>query len=367
MDERTAAVEILMRRAVAAGRVPGGVAVFGPPDGLTTVAVGRARLPPLGAVEPARPSTLYDLASLTKPLATVTLLLLARREQRLDLDWPLAQVVPEAAANPVGRVTLAQLGTHTAGLPAWSPIYADARGGSREAALRALLALPLERLPGSGVTYSCPGFLLLGMAVEAALGEDLGAAFRRRVAAPLGLDRELGFSPDARDPRLAGGAATPAVERRLLAERRLPASMVPPPDRHLPDDGNSRLLGGLAGNAGLFGTAGAVARLASEYLLPAAADGLLREDEIRLATRSWTRGMGQERALGWQLAATCGCSAGPSLAPEAFGHTGFTGTSVWVDPARRRVLVLLANRHHPAHRDVDLHPLRRRFHALASR
>lgn len=365
VDDRGAAVDTLLRRAVAGGRVPGAAAAFGTPDRIMTVATGHARLPPDDAAAPARPETLYDLASLTKPLATVTLLLLARREKRLDLDRSLAEIFPEVGSSRVGGASLAHLASHTSGLPAWSPVYAHATGSDRESALRALLALPLERPPGTGVTYSCAGFLLLGMVLEAVLGEPLDASFLRRVAAPLGLEGELGFSPEAGDHRLAGGAAAPLAERRLLRERLLAAHLVPPDARHLPDDGNARLLGGVAGNAGLFGTARAVARLASEYLLPARPDGLLREDEICLATRRWTRGMEQERGLGWQLAATRGCSAGPALAPEAFGHTGFTGASVWVEQARRRVAVLLANRHHPVHRDIDLHPLRRRFHALA--
>jgi len=365
VDDRGRAVDGLLRRAVAAGRVPGAVAAFGQPDRLTTVAVGRARIPPEPASAPAGPETVYDLASLTKPLATVTLLLLARREGRLDLDWRLADLLPEAGSSPVGEVSLAHLATHTSGLPAWSPVYAHAAGGDRASVLRTLLALPLERSPGSGVTYSCPGFLLLGMALETALGENLATAFRARVAAALGVDVELGFSPPAGDPRLAGGATAPEAERQLLRRRGLPVDSLPADARHLPDDGNARLLGGAAGNSGLFGTAGAVARLACEYLLPAGPAGLLREDEIRLATRTWTPGMEQQRGLGWQLAATTGCSAGPALPPVAFGHTGFTGTSAWIEPDRRRVLVLLANRHHPAHRDVDLHPLRRRFHAVA--
>jgi CubicO group peptidase (beta-lactamase class C family) len=156
------------------------------------------------------------------------------------------------------------------------------------------------------------------------------------------------------------------VERALLREQHLAGEPPPRLSGVLPcDDGNARGLGGVAGNAGLFGTAAAVARLASEYL-PGGGE-LLTAEEAALATRSHTRGLGQERGLGWQLAATPGCSAGPALPPEAFGHTGFAGTSVWVDPGARTAFVLLANRLHPGGRTPDLHPLRRRFHCLASR
>jgi CubicO group peptidase (beta-lactamase class C family) len=91
---------------------------------------------------------------------------------------------------------------------------------------------------------------------------------------------------------------------------------------------------------------------------------LLTEDEIAAATRTRTPGLEQERGLAWQLASSPGCSAGPALAPEAFGHTGFTGTSLWIDPTRKLAMALLTNRVHPGHRSTDLHPLRRRFHQL---
>jgi CubicO group peptidase (beta-lactamase class C family) len=129
------------------------------------------------------------------------------------------------------------------------------------------------------------------------------------------------------------------------------------------DDGNARGLGGAAGNAGLFGTAAAVARLAAEYLPGGGV--LLTAEEAAFATACRTEGLEQARGLGWQLAASPGCSAGPSLAAEAFGHTGFSGVSVWVDPSSRAALVLLGNRLHPGGRTADLHPMRRRYHTLA--
>ena len=123
----------------------------------------------------------------------------------------------------------------------------------------------------------------------------------------------------------------------------------------------TRFLGGVAGNAGLFGTIRGVLGLARALQTPG---DLLTGDEIGLATRNHTPGLGQARGLGWQLASSPGCSAGPALSTGAFGHTGFTGTSLWIDPERRLAIALLANRVHPGHRPTDLHPLRRRFHQL---
>ena len=203
----------------------------------------------------------------------------------------------------------------------------------------------------------------MGLALERAAGVDLAALFEELVAGPLGLATECGFAPPRSSP-VASGERDWFVERALLGDRAGSGDLPSARSEVWPcDDGNARGLGGVAGNAGLFGSAAAVARLAAEYL-PGGGE-LLDAEEAALATGDLTAGMEQARGLGWQVATTPGCSAGPALAPGAFGHTGFTGTSVWVDPARRVVLVLLGNRLHPGGRTPDLHPLRRTFHRLA--
>jgi len=312
---------------------------------------------------PVNEALLWDLASLTKPLATTTLLLLAMRDG-LELEAPLGEVLPALAGSAWAAATVGQCATHTAGFPAWEPLYA---GGvpSREAYLETLHRVPPITPIGRSVVYSCLGFVALGIALEQAGGADLATLYAELVAEPLGLADELLFAPP-QTLAVAGGQRAPTVEARLLGERGLAVS--PPPrlvHRHSCDDGNARGLGGNAGNAGLFGTPAAVARLAAEFL-PGGGE-LLSAAEAGLATRCRTVGLEQARGLGWQIAATAGCSAGPGLEAAAFGHTGFTGTSVWAEPSTRRVLVLLGNRLHPGGRTPDLHPLRRRFHALAVR
>jgi CubicO group peptidase (beta-lactamase class C family) len=304
-----------------------------------------------------------DLASLTKPLATGTLLLLAQRDG-LDLDAPLADLLPELAGAPWAAVTLLQCSTHSGGFPAWAPLYAP-HGASREGYLRALCELAPSAPTGRRVEYSCPGFIALGLALERAGGADLATLFADLVAVPLGIGDELSFAPPGGTP-VAAGEKRWLVEEKLLAERGLSAS--PPSGRGgsiACGDGNARGLEGVAGNAGLFGTAAAVAHLAAEFL-PGGGE-LLTADEAELGTRVRTLGLEQARGIGWQLATTPGCSAGPALPPNAFGHTGFSGTSVWVEPDTRAVHVLLGNRLHPGGRTPDLHPLRRRFHLLSGR
>jgi CubicO group peptidase (beta-lactamase class C family) len=304
---------------------------------------------------------LFDLASLTKPLATGTLLLLALRDGLL-LETALGDLLPELGGSPWETVTLAQCATHTAGFPAWAPLYAE-QGCSREGYLEALRGLLPSSPPGTRVDYSCPGYVALGLAIERAAGAGLAELFAELVAAPLGLEGEILFAPAA-GAASAEGERRWFVEERLLRERGVIGSPPPGADGVLPcGDGNARGLGGAAGNAGLFGTAAAVVRLAAEYL--PGGGGLLSADEAAMATVCRTAGLQQARGIGWQLASTPGCSAGPALPAEAFGHTGFSGTSVWVDPESRATFALLGNRLHPGGRTPDLHPMRRRFHALA--
>lgn len=305
--------------------------------------------------------TLFDLASLTKPLAITTLLLLAMRDG-LELATPLEELLDELRHGPWADVTVEQCACHSAGFPAWAPLYLGGIGA--EAYLAELDRIAPGVPAGTRVEYSCLGFIALGIALERAAGCDLATLFEELIAAPLGLDNVIAYAPSEAKPVAAGERAW-FVERRLLAERG--HAVAPPPGapgRAPCGDGNARGLAGAAGNAGLFGTAAAVVALAAEYL-PGGGE-LLTASEAELATAPRTPGMGQVRGLGWQLAATPGCSAGPALPKEAFGHVGFSGTSVWVDPAARRVFALLANRLHPGGRILDLHPLRRRFHTLAA-
>jgi CubicO group peptidase (beta-lactamase class C family) len=306
--------------------------------------------------------TWFDLASLTKPLATTTLALLAFRSKILRPRTRVGEVLGEVQGSAVGDLEVDALLTHTSGLPAWLPLYCLAEG--RPGLLPARLAdVALDARPGERVVYSCVGYVLLGLVLERVAGEGLDSLFRREVAAPLGLEGELGFKPESDTHLLVGGALEPVVERRITRELGFDAAWIPPCDVGLADDGNARFLGGVAGNAGLFGTANGVFNLAAEYL---PGDGaLLTDAECALATRLRTGGGEQERGWGWQLASSPSCSAGRGLSARSFGHTGFTGTSVWGEPETRKIYVLLTNRNHPGQRENDLHPLRRRFHLLA--
>jgi len=356
--DRIETVRLLIERGIRAGSAPGVVAAWQSTIDQTpsTVAIGRASVKPRST--PSAPETWFDLASLTKPLVVGTLTLLFMRDGALAPDTAVGEVLPEASRSPVGDRLVRQLLTHSSGLPAWEPLYTLA-GGNAGDALDALIGMTIGE-PDTHVVYSCPGFILLGMMIEKFAGAGLAELFSRRVVEPLGLVGELGYRPGSNLP-LAGGATAPVAERCLHAERGLESDHIPAIFPGKPDDGNSRFLDGVAGNAGLFGTAKGVLALAMVYL---GVGEFLTPEEIELATTDHTPDLEQRRGFGWQLAGSPGCSAGPALDPAAFGHTGFTGTSLWIDPIKGLAMTLLANRVHPGHRPTDLHPLRRRFHHL---
>jgi CubicO group peptidase (beta-lactamase class C family) len=308
--------------------------------------------------------TWFDLASLTKPLVTTTLTLFAFRSGVMAATTRVGEVLDEVRGTDIGDLEVKQLLTHTAGLPAWLPLYCLAEGRPDLLASR-LGEVRLEGRPGEHVVYSCVGFVTLGLMLARAADEDLDSLFYREVLKVAGLEGELGFRPDPATHSLIGGAAQPEIEMRMLRDLGFDQRWIPATAHGLPDDGNARFLGGSAGNAGLFGTARGVVALASQYL-PGGGE-LLSSAEAAEATALQTEGLEQGRGWGWQLASTPGCSAGQALSERAFGHTGFTGVSVWCDPQTKRVYSLLTNRNHPAQRGNDLHPLRRRFHGIAAK
>lgn len=313
---------------------------------------------------PASPSAIYDLASLTKPLCGALLSALLCSRGRLSYDDPLSRHLKEW--NPpgdAGRITLLDLLTHRSGLPAWTPVYIHAR--DRDAYPAWLSRQPLERPPRARVAYSDPGYILLGFALERAGGAPLDRLFADLVARPLGLEDLLYRPPASLRRRIA---ATEAGNRR---ERLLAGTEGDRYNGWRADvawgevhDLNARALGGVSAHAGLFGTARAVHGVARECLGPGS--GLLDDAQRGLMRTNLTEGLGADRSLGFLLASSPGSSAGPRLSRRSFGHTGFTGTSLWIDPDARRIYVLLTNRVHPEYREIDMNAIRRGFHEIAA-
>jgi CubicO group peptidase (beta-lactamase class C family) len=309
-------------------------------------------------------STLYDLASLTKPLAGALLAARLSSAGRLSCDDPLSRHLSEwDTPGDASRLSLLDLLTHRSGLPAWKPVYIHASG--RAAYLEYLKRLPLERPPGERVVYSDPGYILLGFALERAGGAALDRLFAEKVAGPLAL-KDLTFRPPHALRRRI--AATEAGNRR---ERILAGAEGDGYNGWRADvawgevhDLNARALGGVSAHAGLFGTARAVFRVGCELLGPGT--GLLDERRRELMSTNLTAGLGEDRSMGFLLASSPGAPAGSRMSRRSFGHTGFTGTSLWIDPEPRRIYVLLTNRVHPEFREIDMNAIRRGFHEVAA-
>ncbi len=308
--------------------------------------------------------TIYDLASLTKPLVTGALAGLLHARGTISLEAPLRDLLPEIAESWVGEASLLDLLVHRSGLPAWIPIYLSA--SDRDGYLRTIAGLPREYRPGARVTYSCLGYILVGLALERAGGAPLDELARREIFHPLGL-KETRFNPPHSRRRLIA-----ATERGNAREQELAGvagrsfsgwrSQVIWGECH---DLNAWSLGGVSGNAGLFSTAAEVHALALEFLN--LGKGLYDRATVQLLQKDQTPGLNENRSVGWQLALTPGCSAGPEMSPAAIGHTGFTGTSLWIDPAEGWILILLTNRVHPAYRPDDMNAVRRGFHRAVLR
>ena len=328
-------VRAVLARGLAAGAYPGAVAVVGSRSRvLATVGVGR-----LDAADSTAPDahTRWDLASLTKVVGTTTLVLQLVDSGRVALDAPVQRYLPQWRGERAESITIRQLLTHSAGLPAWRSFYKDADDAAE--ARQQLLTVGPEARPGTRYRYSDVGFLLLGRLVEALTGQRLDSAWDARVARPLGL-AESGWLP-AYELRPAIAPTEFDSWRQVKVHG-------------IVHDENAYRFGGVAGHAGLFASADDLARVAQLWL------GGGTRGRVRLARAAtvaeFTRvqdTLVSRRALGWETP-TGSNSAGTRLSPRAFGHTGFTGTSMWMDPARDLFVILLTNRVNPTRENTRI-------------
>ncbi len=308
-------------------------------------------------------STVYGLASLTKPLVTATLAVLLARDDVVSLDEPAGERLPELAGSPWEKTTLLALLTHEARLPAWEPLYLH--GSDLPAYLRRVAALP--RLPDASVVYSDLGYILAGALLERAARAPLDRLFQRLVAGSL----PVRFRPPLSwRGRVAPTEADDRIERALMAE--MYGFKVVAEDggwrrgvvRGEVHDRNAAVLGGVAGHAGLFGTAAGVAQLARQFL---PGSELFELDELGLFVTPRTSPEGDLRTIGFQVPQGDDAVTAGAFSSRAFGHTGFTGTSLFIDPSDATVCVLLTNRVHPGPGTTDMKALRRGFHRAVAR
>jgi CubicO group peptidase (beta-lactamase class C family) len=339
-------VDRAVGRALDRGEIPGAVILakmgeIPPYEGV----FGAAALTP--ERRETRDDTIYDLASLTKVLGTTTAVILLVAEQKLFLDQAVADLLPEFAAQGKEKVTVRHLLTHTSGLRAWRAYWEDLREWEhrkgerllatpegRKSIVRRILQSALLHEPGEAAVYGDLGFIVLGELIERVSGEPLDSFCAQRVFEPLGMS-DTGFHDIPYRGDVARCAATelcPWRERVLVGEVH---------------DGNAWAMGGVAGHSGLFSTAADVMRFAEEFLSADRGESELFPTEVvREFTRKQELSPGSDWALGWDTPTPGGSTSGKYFSERSVGHTGFTGTSLWIDLDQGAVVVMLSNRLH---------------------
>jgi CubicO group peptidase (beta-lactamase class C family) len=306
---------------------------------------------------PVQINTIYDLASLTKPLATASSILLLVQEGRLSLTQTLATLLEETEGFPCGQASLKDLLSHQSGLPAWRPFYQsfsptfsselDFRQKRIQVVLEMILKEPIDQSSPTTSKYSDLGYMVLGFVVERVTGQSLADFTRDRIfnlveASPLAFGMHH-LKGDVLD-KIAPSEKDPWRGRLLQGEVH---------------DENAAALGGIAGHAGLFGTAQAVGQITKAWLDNyAGKPSIFRQDLVSQFVKAQS---GTSWGLGWDTPSQPS-SSGQWFSPESFGHLGFTGTSIWIDPIRELEVIFLSNRVHPTRDNQAIKTFRPKLH-----
>lgn len=326
----TARLDSVMVAALADGLAPGAVLAVGRHGRLVHMkGYGVTDYAPGAAQTDAR--TIYDVASLTKVVVTTTAAMMLEEQGRLDLDELVTTHLPEFANGEAAKasITIRMLLTHSGGLEAYAPLHREFRG--REQYLRAIAERPLKAPPGTQTIYSDWDMVLLQLVIERIIGRPLDVFASERIFQPLGL-RETMFRPDTTNADLRRRIAPTAVD---TLRGGLLWGVV--------HDGNAWAMGGVSGHAGLFSSARDLASFAQMMLNGGTYDGVRLLRPATIARWTVPHGGSSSRARGWDTPAT-ESSAGDYFSPRSFGHTGFTGPMMWIDPERGLFVVLLTNR-----------------------
>lgn len=297
-----------------------------------------------------RPDTIFDLASVNKVVATSTMAMILYERGALDLESPIAAIIPEFVSlaphsqqGARSNVTVRMLLAHSSGLPAYVKLFETAH--TRDELIRAALTTPLTADPGSIVAYSDIGFIILGEALAKLAGAPLDVFAQQEILAPLGMEHTRFNPPSQWKP-----AIPPTEDDRTFRGRVIQGEV---------NDENASVMEGVAGHAGLFASAIDVARFA-ECMLRGGAP-ILKPVTVEVFTRRETTPIGTSRALGWDTPSRPS-SSGAHFSPRSFGHLGFTGTSLWIDPERQLSVTLLTNRTWPDRSSQTIRQIRPNVH-----
>ncbi|MGB7203805.1 MAG: serine hydrolase domain-containing protein [Pyrinomonadaceae bacterium] len=325
---------------------------------------------------PARLDTIYDLASVTKVVASGLVAAKLYENGKLELDERLGTYLPEFVTDDKRAITIKNLLVHASGLSGWLPTYLLAENPND--VIATLANIPLEYQTAGKVVYSDPNFIVLGALIKKIVDMSLDELCREMIFQPLCL-RDTCFNPtETLRKRIAASEKGNEYEKQLCVEQGYMNPVAIPTSRDSDSnsafrnyqiwgevhDNNAYFVGGVAGHAGLFSTAQEVFNIAQQFL-PKYTQ-LLKPETCELFRTNLTPDMNEDRSFAFQLASTKDSTAGAKMSPTSFGHNGFTGTSLWIDPTRERVFILLTNRtHNHVLPFVNINSVRRKFHDIA--
>jgi CubicO group peptidase (beta-lactamase class C family) len=298
--------------------------------------------------KPVDMQSLWDLASVTKPIVAIALMRLFERGE-MCLDDTISFFLPDYKGTDKENITLHQLLSHTSGIPGQQPIYQQAT--TPEQMLSIVKNLPLRSAPGTEVEYSSQGFMIIGQIIEAISETSLDKVLEETVLQPLAMRQTLFNPPEHLHHCIA------ATENCTWRGKMIQGEV---------HDENAVVLGGIAGHAGLFSNVEDLVRLCQMMLQLGSIgqESFLRPATVRCMTRNHTPDKKLARALGWQAKDTHNSPAGDLFSPTSYGHTGFTGTSIWMDPESDHFAILLANRVHPNRMNGAINRVRAIFNNL---
>ena len=335
-----AMLDSIMTAGIQGGAAPGGSLAVGRFGRLVQIA-GYGRLDTAVVSAAVDSNTIYDMASLTKVIATTTAAMMLEEHGLLDLDRTVASYLPALNSPDKSTITMRMVISHRGGFEAFAPLFREFRG--REQYLQQINLRPLKSRPGTETVYSDWDMILTQLVIERITGMSLDRFVQEKVFGPVGMKSTM-FTPgtDLR-PRIAPTEIDTARGGLVWGKVH---------------DENADAMGGVAGHAGLFSTAHDVAIFAQMLLNGGEYGGVRILSPATIAR--WTARQGKEssRAMGWDTP-SAGSSAGHFFSPRSFGHTGFTGTSIWIDPERDLFVILLTNRVDPTRENNRHVPLRR--------
>ena len=321
----------------------------------------------------ARIDTIYDLASLTKPLVTGLLCARLFEAGEINLSDKIAEHFPAFDTDEKRGITLENLLTHVSGFAAWRPFYLlentnRAAKDKRIAILESISAETPENPPNSRVVYSDLNFLILTFLLEKLYGERIDRIAEKEIFAPLNLRNTFYNPPPDLRKEIAASEKGNEFEKQTCIEKSFDVSKYDWRDYQIrgeAHDGNCYFINGASGHAGLFSNVFETFKIAQQFL--AEETVLLKAETCKLFRTNFTKGFNEARSIAFQLAETKDSTASSSLSTDSFGHLGFTGTSLWIEPSTERIFILLTNRTHNRPLPFEnINAVRREFHRIAA-